>query len=107
MAIAGPVLGLDLEVTTGDATRTVGIGSVLASTVVAAVAGWASLALLGRWTKGRTVWTWGALVLASLSLVSPLTMASSAGAAVTLAAMHVTVAAVVVPGLRLAMGSRR
>lgn len=105
--LAVPALGVDLAVTTGESTRTVGIVSVLVSTTVATLAGWAALALLGRRRRGRTVWTWGAVVLASLSLLSPLTMAQSTGAGATLVAMHVAVAAVAVPGLLLATGSRR
>ena len=105
--LASPALGIDLEVTMGDATRTIGLGSVLLSTLVAAAAGWATLALLHRRAKGRTIWTWCAVVVALLSLVSPLTMASSLPAAATLAAMHVAVAAIVVPGLLRASGSRR
>lgn len=105
--LAVPALGVNLAVTTGEGTRTVGIVSVLVSATVATLAGWATLALLGRWAKGRSVWAWGAVVLASLSLLSPLTMAHSTGAAVTLVGMHVAVAAVAVPGLLLATVSRR
>lgn len=105
--LAVPALGVDLTVTVGEGTRTVGIGSVLVSTTAATLAGWATLTLFGRWTKGRRVWAWGAVALASLSLVSPLTMAHSIGAAVTLVGMHLAVTAVVVPGLLLATGARR
>jgi hypothetical protein len=71
------------------------------------MAGWATLTLFGRWTRGRAVWTWSAVALASFSLLSPLTMAQSTGAAVALVAMHLAVAAVVVPGLLLATEPRR
>ena len=105
--LAVPALGVDLAVGEGDGSRTIGLVSVVVSTLVAALVGWAALVLLGRWSRGRRTWAWAAATLTVLSLVSPLTMADSAAAALTLSAMHVAVAAVIVPGLLLATGSRR
>ena len=108
--LAVPGLGVDLSVAefpggpVGD--RTVGLGSVISSTIAAGLAGWGLLALLNRWTRGGSrVWTWIAVAVTVLSLGAPLTMAGSAVAALTLGVLHVVVGAVLVPGLTLPTGN--
>ncbi|MDN5751385.1 MAG: DUF6069 family protein, partial [Pseudonocardia sp.] len=65
-----------------------------------ALLGWARLHLLERHTpRARRIWTGSAGVIALLSLAGPLTSGASAAATATLVAMHVVVAAVLIPTL--------
>ena len=102
-AIAGPLAGVDLRVASGaggQATQ-VGPGSVLATSLIASLAAWGLLAVLERTVaRARTVWTVIALVVLALSMGGPLTAGLSAGTKLALAAMHVAVAAVLIPVLR-------
>ena len=104
--VAVPLLSIDLAVQpagggTQTATQTVAVGAVLATSLTAALLGWALLAVLERWTtRARTTWTAVAAVLLLLSLAGPLTGALTAPAAVALVAMHLVVGAVLILGLR-------
>ena len=101
-----PLLGVDLAVKpagggTQTVTQTVGVGAVLATSLAAALLGWALLAVLERWTtRARTIWTAIAAVLLLLSLAGPLTGALTTPAAVALVALHLVVGAVLILGLR-------
>lgn len=97
-----PLLGIDLRVQPGGgAAQTVEAATVLAVSLTAAVAGWALLALLERSTRrARTTWTVLAAVVLLLSLAGPLTGAVTAAAGFVLAALHLLVGAVLIPGLR-------
>ncbi|GAA4587295.1 hypothetical protein GCM10023194_35790 [Planotetraspora phitsanulokensis] len=98
-ALAGPVAGIDLTVRLNGADQQVGAGAVIAASLAAGLAAWASLALLERLTdRARRIWTIIAVVVLVFSLTGPLGAAGAAGMAV-LACMHLTVAAVLIPGL--------
>lgn len=99
--IAVPVLGVDLAVAPGsgdDPARTVGPVLVAAVSLLAALLGWALLAVLEQHThRARTLWVGAAGAVLLVSLAGPLTSANTPSAALTLVAMHVGVAAVLIP----------
>lgn len=96
--LAVPLLGVDLFVPA--AGSAVGPGAVVLTALLAALLGWALLHLLERHTpRARRIWTVSAGVIALLSLAGPLTSGASAAATATLVAMHVVVAAVLIPTL--------
>ncbi len=99
-ALAGPVAGVDLTVRTGGAEQPVGPASVAVTSVLAGLAAWGLLALLERVTSrpGRA-WTIIAVVVLVLSLAGPLGSAVGTASTVTLAGMHLVVAAVLIPVL--------
>ena len=99
--LAQPVAGIDLQVVTGDRTQSVGLGPVLGTSLAAGALGWALLAVLeGRTRRAAAVWTAIALGVTVLSLAGPLASATTTSSGVVLAALHVLVAAVLVPGMR-------
>jgi len=98
-------------VTTAGADLTVGFNSgtpikitvvnVVVVALLASLAGWGLLGLLRRFTaKARAVWTVTAIVAALLSLGGPLSATASAGTKVSLVAMHLAVATVLIAVLR-------
>jgi hypothetical protein len=100
--VAGPLLDADLLVRSGvGSPQSVGAGSVVAASLLAALLGWALLAILERLTsRARAVWTGVALVVLLMSLSGPLTSGTTLSTKATLAIMHVTVAAVLIQTLR-------
>ncbi|MEW2332639.1 DUF6069 family protein [Micromonospora chersina] len=101
-AAAVPVAGVDLAVRGGAGTeQSVTPAAVAVSTLLAGLAGWALLALLERFTaRARAVWTGAAGLVLLLSLLGPLTGGVGAAATLTLVALHLAAAAVLVPLLR-------
>lgn len=103
-AVLGALAGVDLVVRADPrsvATLQVGPVAVFATSLVAALAGWAFLAVLERRiSRARSVWTAVALVVLALSLAGPLTAGATVAAKLALAAVHLVVAAVLVPLLR-------
>lgn len=100
--VAAPVLRVDLAVPSGTQTMQIGVGLVIVNALVAALAGWALLALLERFTsRPRTVWTVVAVLTLLVSFNGPLVAAGAASTAtkLTLAAMHLAVGAVLIPML--------
>jgi hypothetical protein len=101
--VTDPLLGVDLAAPTRPGSEellSITPALVAGTSLVVALAGWALLALLERFTaRARTVWTAIALLVALLSLAGPLsTLASTTAAnAVALALMHLAVAAVLIP----------
>jgi hypothetical protein len=100
-AVAALALGIDVQEPPRGAgpVRDLAVGNVVLASAVASLAGWALLAVLERvTTRARTIWTSIAVVVAVLSLGGPLTAAAvtTANRAV-LAALHVVVAAVLIP----------
>lgn len=80
--------------------QAVGVGAVLVTAVLAGLAGWALLAILERnVSRPRLVWTVIASVVAVLSLVGPAASAVDGHSRGTLVALHVVVAAVLIPAL--------
>jgi Family of unknown function (DUF6069) len=103
--IADPLLGVDLAAPTrpgSEELMSITPALVAGTSLVVALAGWALLALLERFTaRARTTWTAIALLVALLSLGGPLsTIASTTVAnALALAFMHLAVTAVLIAGL--------
>lgn len=98
-AVANPVLGIELLVEMDAEPQPVGVEAVVASSLVAGLAGWGLVALLERvTTRARRVWTVTALVVLMLSLLGPPAAVTTA-ATVALAAMHLAVAVVLIPTL--------
>lgn len=97
-ALAGPLLGVDLQITSGtDQPQAIGVDAVITASLTAGLAGWGSSALLERLTRrARPVWTGLALVVLLASL-APTQAGVTTAATVALAAMHLAVAAVIIP----------
>ena len=96
--VAVPFLGVDLRGATAGADRPVGAGSVVAAAAVAGLLGWALLAILVQAvSRAVTVWRAVALVVLLLSFGGPVAMGVGTASVVVLLALHVAVAAVVVP----------
>ena len=75
--------------------------NVVVAALVGSLAGWGLLGLFRRFTaKARAVWTVTAIVGALLSLGGPLSATASAGTKVSLVAMHLAVATVLIAVLR-------
>jgi predicted permease len=105
-AIAVPLLGVQLLVKFGSgAPQSIGIGFVLGASLIGSLAGWGLLVLLERRTpQARTIWTAIAVLAVLVSFSLPLFAGVSTSTKVTLAVMHVAVAAVLIPVMR--RGSR-
>ena len=85
----------------GQPIQKVTVVNVVVAALVGSLAGWGLLALLRRFTaNARAVWTVIAIVVALVSLGGPLSATASAGTKVSLVAMHLAVATVVIVGLR-------
>ncbi|SBT66556.1 hypothetical protein GA0070622_3579 [Micromonospora sediminicola] len=104
--VAVPLAGVELAARGGDgAAQRVTPVAVAVSTLLAGLAGWASLALLERLTaRARPVWTVVAVLVLALSLLGPVGAGVGSAATVTLVALHLVAAAVLVPGLRRTAG---
>ncbi|MFI6326999.1 DUF6069 family protein [Micromonospora chersina] len=96
-----PVAGVDLAVRNGGTDQSVTAAAVGVSTLLAGLAGWALLALLERFTaRARAVWTGAAGLVLLLSLLGPVGGGVGTAATLTLVALHLAAAAVLVPLLR-------
>jgi Family of unknown function (DUF6069) len=85
----------------GQPIQKITVLNVVLAALVGSLAGWGLLALLRRFTaKGRTVWTVIAIVAALLSLGGPLSAIATPGSKVSLVAMHLAVATVLIVVLR-------
>jgi hypothetical protein len=94
--------GVDLTVRfgTGQPIEVTAV-SVVVAALLAGLAGWGLLAVLRRFTaRARAVWTGTATVAALLSLAGPLAATAPAATKVSLMAMHLTVAAVLIAVVR-------
>jgi len=95
--------GVDLTVSFGfgQPVQKVTVVNVVVAALVGSLAGWGLLVLLQRFTaKARAIWTIVAMLVAVLSLGAPLSAIASPGTKVSLAAMHLVVAAVMIVALR-------
>jgi len=103
--VTDPLLGVELAAPTrpgSEELQSITPALVAGTSLVIALAGWGLLALLERFTaRPRTIWTAIALLVGLLSLAGPLSTIASTTAAngVSLALMHLAVAAVLIPGL--------
>jgi hypothetical protein len=100
-AIEVPLLGVRLSVRFGAMhPQTVAAGQVIGAALVAGLIGWLLLAVLDRRAPhARAAWTVTALLVLALSLLLPLTAGTTASAVTGLIVLHLTVGAVVIPGL--------
>jgi hypothetical protein len=101
--IVATLAGADLTVSfgAGQPIQKVTVVNVVVAALVGSLAGWGLLALLRRFTaKARAIWTVIAIVVALLSLGGPLSAIASIGTKVSLVAMHLAVATVLIVGLR-------
>lgn len=100
-AIEVPLLGIRLSIRFGAMhPQLVPAGQIIGAAVIAGLLGWLLLAALERRTQAaRAVWAGAALAVLAASLALPLTAATSAPAAAGLIALHLAVAAAVIPGL--------
>ena len=103
-AVAVPVLGVDIQAADGERpgpAQTIGLAMILATSAVAALAGWALVAVLRRITRhAQPIWNAVAVIILLVSMAGPFLSAATPAAAIVLALMHAGVAAVIVPGLR-------
>jgi hypothetical protein len=103
--VTDPLLGIDLVGTTrpgSEELMSITPALIAGTSLAVALAGWALLALLERFTaRARTIWTAIAVGFTLLSLAGPLSVLASTSAAnaLALALMHLAVAAVVIPML--------
>jgi uncharacterized protein DUF6069 len=96
---AGPELTVSFG--PGQPIQKVTVVNVVVAALVGSLAGWGLLALLRRFTaKARAIWTVTAIVAALLSLGGPLSATASASTKVSLVAMHLVVATVLIVVLR-------
>ena len=98
---AGAELTVSFGPPPGQPIQKVTVVNVVVAALVGSLAGWGLLALLRRFTaNARAVWTVIAIVFALVSLAGPLSPTASAGTKVSLVAMHLAVATVVIAVLR-------
>lgn len=105
--VAVPLLDVDLAVSQGGTEQVIGVAQVAGAALVASLLGWASLAVVERRSRRpRQLWTSLALVVLVVSLGAPLSSGATTGARLGLAALHLAVAAVLVPALRRTVPAR-
>lgn len=105
--VVATLAGADLTVSFGavQPIQKVTVVNVVVAALVGSLAGWGLLALLRRFTtNARAVWTVIAIVFALFSLGGPLSTIASTGTKVSLVAMHLAVATIVIVGLRRTRG---
>ncbi|RAO31513.1 hypothetical protein PSN13_04077 [Micromonospora saelicesensis] len=99
-ALLRSAAGVDLAVRSANSTRQITVAAVIVAAAVAALAGWALLAVLERRTNRSRVW-WtsiaGAVLLLSLVLGPP--SGVGGGAKATLALLHLSVGVILILGL--------
>lgn len=96
--LAVPLAGVDLAARPGGTEQTVTPVAVAVATLLAGLAAWGLLALLEKFTtRSRVVWTGVAVVVLLVSLAGPLGGGVGTAATVTLVAMHLVAAIVLVP----------
>ena len=102
-AVAVPLLGLHLTIRFGAGSpQSIGLDLVVGASLIASLAGWGLLAMLERRSpRARLIWTMAALAVLLVSLSLPLSAGTTASTKVALAAMHVAVAAVLIPAMRI------
>lgn len=101
--------GTELTVTmNGQSPMTIGLPMVIATTLIASLAGWGTLAVLTRISsRPRRNWIVVASIALVLSLLGPATAEADTATRVFLLAMHFAVAAVLIPGLGRVTAGRR
>lgn len=99
-AVNDPWAGIDLAVRQGDTTQHLGPAAVVVTALIAGLAAWGLLALLGRTVRhpDRTFRIIALIVLA-LSLAGPLGSGVGISSQLVLLGMHMTVGAALIIGL--------
>lgn len=94
------LMGLDVAVTMNGTVQAISGVTVAVSATVASLGAWGVKAATERMFRHPTAW-WVTIAIAVgvLSLLGPLTMATSATASAVLVVMHVVPAAILIPGL--------
>ncbi|MCO6004130.1 DUF6069 family protein [Actinoallomurus purpureus] len=96
-------LGADLRADqhNGQGPQVIGVPLILGFTLVISSLGWCALALLEHYTRRATI-IWSALAISILLLsFAPILLAgASTGTKTTLALIHLTVAAILIPALQ-------
>lgn len=100
--VLAPLAGVDLAARQGDSITKIGAVSVAVASAVAALAAWGLLVLLERQQGGQAkrIWTLVALIGGLVSLSGPMVNGVGTDGKLGLAAFHLVVAAVLIPGLR-------
>ncbi|MFI6240244.1 DUF6069 family protein [Micromonospora sp. NPDC050795] len=100
VALLRSAAGVDLAVRSANSTRQITVAAVIVATAVAALAGWALLAVLERRTnRSRVWWTSIAVAVLLLSLVLGPPSGVGGGAKATLALLHLSVGVILILGL--------
>ncbi|MBG6066963.1 DUF6069 family protein [Micromonospora ureilytica] len=99
-ALLDSAAGVDLAVRSGSSTRQISVAAVIVAAAVAALAGWALLAVLERRTnRSRVWWTSVAVAVLLLSLLVGPPSGVGGGAKATLALLHLSVGVILILGL--------
>ncbi len=96
-------LGGDIRVDqhNGQGPQTIGLPMIIGSALAVSLLGWGALAVLERFTPwARTIWTTLALTVLALSFIPIIATSATVSAKTTLALIHITVAAALIPALR-------
>ncbi|BBH67912.1 hypothetical protein ACTI_45970 [Actinoplanes sp. OR16] len=97
--------GAPLEVDQGQGVMSISLISVVFAVVFVGLLAWGLLALLERSARGVTIWTVIAGIVTALSFFPVIASEATTGTRVTLAAMHLAVAAVIIPLFRRSSGA--
>ncbi|MER6999993.1 DUF6069 family protein [Streptomyces sp. NPDC000410] len=99
--VTDPLLGHRLRIADGEQTLDIGAVPVAVVALLASLFGWGLLAVLERfWARrARAIWTGVAGALLAVSFLPFIGDGMDGGTRVSLALMHLAVAAVLIPGL--------
>ncbi|MDQ0711329.1 multidrug transporter EmrE-like cation transporter [Streptomyces luteogriseus] len=99
--VSDPLLGCRLRIADGEKTLDIGAAPVAVVALFASLSGWGLLAALERFgvRRARAVWTGVACAVLAVSFLPFLGDGMAGGTRISLALMHLAVAAVLIPGL--------
>jgi hypothetical protein len=99
--VTDPLLGHRLQIADGDQTLDIGAVPVAVAALLASLSGWGLLACLERFgaQRARAIWTGVAGAVLAVSFLPFIGDGMDGGTRVSLAVMHLAVAAVLIPGL--------
>lgn len=100
--ITDPLLGHRLRIADGEKTLDIGAVPVAVVALLASLSGWGLLAALERFgaRRARAIWTGVAGAVLTMSFLPFIGDGMDGGTRISLALMHLAVAAVLIPGLR-------
>lgn len=107
--VADPLLGHRLRIADGEQTLDIGAAPVAVVALLASLAGWGLLAALERFgvRRARAIWTGAAGAVLAVSFLPLTGDGMDGGTRISLALMHLAVAATLIPGLGAASASSR